>query len=45
MFQIPMHVTKPEHEMSELLEQTSKQAADCDIRQQLHKIGSKFLAS
>ena len=42
---ISSYVTKPEHEMSELLEQTSKQAADCDIRQQLYKIGSKFLAS
>ena len=31
--------------MSALLEQASKQAADCDIRQQLRKIGTKFLAS
>ena len=42
---ISSYVTKPEHEMSALLEQTSKQAADCDIRQQLRKIGTKFLAS
>ena len=42
---VSSYVTKPENEMSELLEQTSKQSAECDIRQQQQKIGKKFLSS
>ena len=42
---VSSYVTKPEHEMSELLKQTSKKSAECDIRQQLQKMGKKFLSS
>ena len=40
---VSSYVTKPEHEMSETLELTSKQASETDIRRHLQKIGSKFL--
>jgi hypothetical protein len=42
---IASYITKPEHELGELLTAASKQASNLDIRSQLKKVGSKFLNS
>ena len=42
---VSSYVTKPEHEMSEILELSSKQASNTDVRRHLQKIASKFLTS
>ena len=42
---VSSYVTKSEHEMSETLELTSKQASDTDVRRHLQKIANKFLTS